>query len=229
MIRSREERGMLMSSRGIRPVFLSLVVAGFAAEPALADLLTPDWNSAPARAYLERDRAAEPASTRAGTSSGGGEQRALSLPVIGFFPGFNAAQLPPADQDRLINQTGTATLDWPSCAVAPAAPGPVVRDDSGTWFTQNYDFGCVHVSINGDRNTDDTDANRARLPDGDAVGTVDDETDSGKAGSLTIRVNRFGLPYLVSIECYDEIKALCQPNGPWQSLINRLSIVGGTP
>ncbi|TAW00050.1 hypothetical protein ELI24_17465 [Rhizobium ruizarguesonis] len=216
---------MLISSKGIRPLFVCLVAAGSAADPALADLLIPDWNAAAAKAFLARDRAAEPG----GTGSGGGVERALSLPVIGFFPGFNAAQLPPDDRDRLINQTDTAALDWPSCAVTPSAPQPIVRDDSGTWFTQDYDFGCVHVSVNGDRNTDNSDANRARIPDGDGVGSVDDETDSGTAGSLTIRVNRFGLPYLVSIECYDEIKALCQPDGPWQSLINRLSIVGGTP
>ncbi|MDR9759349.1 hypothetical protein RJJ37_06830 [Rhizobium redzepovicii] len=216
---------MLISFKGLRPFSLSLVLAsleaGLAAGPAFADLLAPDWNAAAAKTYLARQGAAEP--------PGSGSAMAVSLPVIGFSSGFNDAELPPAARDKLINQADTAPFAWPSCAVAPASPGPIVRDDTGTWFTQDYDFGCVHVSVNGDRNTDDSDQNRARIPDGDAVGSVDDETDSGTAGSLTIRVNRFGLPYLVSIECYDEIKALCQPTGPWQSLINRLSIVGGTP
>jgi hypothetical protein len=208
-------------STGFRTLLVSTIVTGLTASPAFSDLLTPDWNSPPARAYLERDRAAEPSTSDPG--------KPLNIPVIGFFPGFNEAQPSAVLREKLINRNDTAALNWPTCAVEPQQPTPIVRDESGTWFTQDYDFGCVLVSINGDRNTDDSDTSLARTPDGEAVASVEDETNSGLANSLTLTVNRFGLPYVVSIECFDEIKSLCQPSGPWQALINRLSIVGGTP
>lgn len=197
--------------RKFRGVYHVALFAQLVAFPALSAgvLLKADWADPLAVKYLKSDFAAPV--LEAG-------QKPFLLPVLGLVEGFEEAQPAPDVEGRFIGST-SLPLDWPPCA-SELEQTPPVRDDTGTWYTRNYDLGCVQISINGDLNSESAPINSAT--DADKVLGADD-------GVMTISVSRFGVPYLIDVSCTDERKSLCDPKGNWQALVDRLAILEGQP
>lgn len=220
--------------------FVVLVAVGTCCIPSGAlgqsALLTPDWGADATSRYLQSrsdptDRAA-PMNTPANAATR--SSRTFSLPVLGVQQGFQNQTPVPEIRDRSIGETiiPAAATWWPACATA--APTMTIADDaSGTWYTANYDFGCINVTITGERNSttnvppgliDDL-AERA----GDSRSATDENNDPNATFMRTHEIKRFNIPYTVSIECTPDSLSFCKDETAQKIFLSRLSIIDGAP
>lgn len=176
-------------------------------------LLEPNWDDAELQTYLaSRGSEAPPLP---------GEPEPFNLPVLGLDVSGNAA---PPPMGKSLEEL------LPDCAADEPVVAEAARDDSGSWYTLNYDWGCLAVSINGDRTSETDPGNAAPIPDGISGVDVTDEGEPGDAVSeVSVFVNRFGLPYLVSVECIGDIKDFCQDQARVVDLVSILVPVDGQP
>jgi hypothetical protein len=210
---------------------LSLI--GFAANAAeQTTLLAPNWNAPEARRYL--DSTARPNRFVSTLSAAAASNKTYTLPVLGLVRDFHNPNPAAAVRNSFVAATSPPVAEdwWPQCAKKDAAETPA-DDATGTWYTYNYDFGCLHVSITGDRNShvDVPPALREELADkrsGDQTCPRDDDP-TQVVSSVCYEINRFNVPYIVEIYCTQEGRAFCQDARAQKALLSRLSIVAGAP
>ncbi|NJO34701.1 MAG: hypothetical protein HC869_17820 [Rhodospirillales bacterium] len=104
------------------------------------------------------------------------------------------------------------------------------------WYTDNYDFGCITVSVMGDRAFNPN----LKIP-GVALGrAAGNECDPGpepparakahegehRRFELHLQLNR--LPYTISGECLEGAEAFCTDTKAQCSLVDRLIYLGGS-
>jgi hypothetical protein len=219
-----------MTSRTLCFAAFLAMTAPLAAQTALT---TPDWSAPEAARFLDetRGRLVDPSALGEGADPRAPSR--LSLPVLALRPGFTEPAPPPqpgALVDPGLDTSGVAS--WPACAIRAVAPA-FASDDSGDWYAQTYDFGCVTIVIAGDRRTDVAapDALREELADrvGDVVTVVDEEDDPDAVNSLSYDIVRLNTPYVVTVECAAEATAFCKDRAAHRAILSRLVIVAGRP
>jgi hypothetical protein len=228
-------------------ILVAVIAGGQAAraQPAETDaLVDPGWADPFFSTYLEQD-SAETALT--------GSAVEFSLPVLGF-----AAESAPGDLALpLGDRLGAAIEAWPTCAEAepdvvtiPADPDDAAGLDLGSWFTSTYDFGCLQIVVEGDRNRPDpalAPAPEAALESGaieisrhdENAGFVLDSEGNTRAaptalegpppGEALISYTRGNLVYGITVSCMRESAAFCASNGALRALVGELSPVAGRP
>lgn len=200
---------------------LALILSpSFAAERVLLD---PDWSSpdvASARKALESQRAAN-ASRDA--------ELPLSLPRWGLSSRIDQPTSDEQSRARAGLLSGSIPA-WPSCAKPAADPKPVT-DASGLWYTDTYDYGCVVISISGDRSakSDQQFPRDVSLPDecSDQSGLDSTETDTRGRFDMQLSLNR--IPYEIVGRCSDEAESFCRNRAARCALVGRLILRGGSP
>jgi hypothetical protein len=212
----------------------SLIAAWLALSQAAcadaAELLQPDWSAAATSKYLSAKHA-NIATAAPLPDSAQGQQDAFSLPVLGLKPTFSQTTITPAMTDEFIGAAAPAPGWWPSCASSLEAP-EIAKDDSGTWYSAVYNFGCITVSLYGDRNSSAPPTPEIgdilSEPLSDTPSTVD-EVGSSAPLSVSWQFVRFSIPYVLTIDCNSDSAAFCGDPNAQRTLIDRLAIVAGAP
>jgi hypothetical protein len=190
-------------------------------------LLDPDWNEpgvAKARAAMDSQRAARPADARDRDAN-----IPLSLPRWGLS---NRMDHPSSDEQsraRAALPSGNVP-EWPSCAKATAEPKPLT-DKSGLWYTDTYDYGCVVISISGDRaaNPDQSFPAGISLPDECSDPNAVDSTDTDTRGRFELQLSLNRVPYTIEGHCSEEAELFCRTRAARCALVGRLILRGGSP
>ncbi|WP_128970311.1 hypothetical protein [Bradyrhizobium tropiciagri] len=197
---------------------------GLAAERVLLD---PDWNSpelAKAKNALESQRSA-----RSSESVSRDAELPLSLPRWGLSGRIDQPTSNEQSRARSGELSGSIPA-WPSCAKTLAEPKPVT-DGSGLWYTDTYDYGCVVISISGDRSAkpDQDFPTDVRTPDecSDQSGLDSTETDTRGRFDMQLSLNR--IPYEIVGRCTEEAETFCRNRAARCALAGRLILRGGSP
>jgi hypothetical protein len=201
----------------------------FAAERGL---LEPDWNDpSVARARINPQTGA--LRSQAARSSDRAGEAPLSLPRWGFGKTLDN----PNAEERLVSRTAAPAgpvPGWPKCA-AKTPKTEHIRDQSGIWYTDHYDFGCLVISVSGDRafNPDlKFPAGLAAADDCSAAARAAPRADNGEGDArdrfeLLISLNR--LPYTIVGRCSQGAEAFCRNRAAQCSLVGRLLFLEGSP
>jgi hypothetical protein len=186
-------------------------------------LLEPDWNDAGV-ARARENLAPEPRARSLG-------ERSLSLPQWGFGKNITAPDGNERARARSIGNVGSS-MPWPPCA-SPSPTTEHTRDDTATWYSDSYDFGCLHITVSGDRAyTPDLKVPAAPKLEGEcsnletrALGREQPEGDRQGRFELQLRLN--AIPYTISGECFKGAEDFCRDRSAQCALINRLILLGG--
>lgn len=207
-----------------------LPLSGAGAETSL---VAPDWSAPQVQKFLSSPARASRFDSSAGAATR--DAKLYSLPVLGLVRNFQNPNPTGPLRDSFLNPTLSIVNQnwWPNCAKKEAIETPA-DDNTGTWYAYNYDFGCIHISITGDRNSETIVPAELRdeLADKKADDQFhpDDENDNpANVLSVSAHIKRFNVPYIVHISCTQEGKALCQNAQAQTALLSRLSIVAGIP
>src|SRR5215467_10555366 len=133
--------------RGLAGTTFAVCTASFSLYAQDRALRDPDWNDPGLVRAREsfQDQRRKGLITLAAPPGG----RALSLPRWGFAKDFK--NLEPNERNRARTpEKLTSTLKWPDCAVTTPKTEQI-RDETGIWYSDSYDFGCVFLSVSGDR------------------------------------------------------------------------------
>ena len=119
---------------------------------------------------------------------------------------------------------------WPSCAKPSADPKPVT-DKSGLWYTDTYDYGCVVISISGDRSAkpDQSFPAGVMLPEECSNQSAVDSTDTDTRGRFDMQISLNRIPYEIVGRCSEEAEAFCRNRAARCALVGRLILRGGRP
>jgi hypothetical protein len=193
-------------------------------------LLDPDWDDpglTKARTAMESARAARPS---ASADAARDADVSLSLPRWGLA---NRIDRPTADEQsraRRDDLPSGSISGWPSCA-KPSADLKPLTDKTGLWYSDTYDFGCVVISISGDRSAkpDMNFPDGAAPPDecSDQSAVDSNETDTRGRFDMQFSLNR--IPYEIVGRCSDEAEIFCRSRAARCALVGRLILRGGSP
>ena len=161
--------------------------------------------------------------------------RDLSLPRWGF--GKDVRTLDTNERDRARTFARAAVpMRWPECAKADPQMTHI-RDETGVWYTDNYDFGCIIISVRGDRAFNPN----LKIPGvGPSRRAVGSECDPGpepprrakehegdhRRFELQLTLNR--LPYTIAGECLEGAEEFCTDTRAQCVLVDRLIYLGGS-
>lgn len=206
-------------------------------------LIDPGWDDAYFEAY--RALSAPDAAFSENTIN-------FSLPVLGFRDAL-------AGPDSLAKPLGermqTALPGWPACAAAspkvvtiPANASQSAGLQLGTWFSSTYDFGCVQVVVEGDRNLPDRSLvpEAGELPESGTIVIAREDENAGASvdpegnanltsaappalGDVVISYTRGNLTYGITVSCSAEGASFCANNGALRALVGELVPVAGRP
>jgi hypothetical protein len=218
----------LRSSTGLR--LLVTFVFGVAFSPSVAaerGLLEPDWNEpALAKARAAMVNAARVAAPRIEAREA---ETPLSLPRWGF--GSNISRPTIEEQARARTALPTRAVSaWPVCAAQSAEPKEV-RDKTGLWYSDHYDYGCLVISISGDR----TFAQDLAFPTGVTASddcadqSPIDTTDSDTRGRFELQLSLNHIPYTIVGRCSGDAETFCRNRVAQCALVGRLVLRGGQP
>jgi len=188
-------------------------------------LLDPDWNDpgvAKAKSGLETGRAARSNALKDGDTQ-------LSLPRWGL--GTRMDRPTPDEQSRARSALPSGNVPgWPACAKASADPS-ALTDKSGLWYTDTYDYGCVVISVSGDRaaNPDQSFPAGLSLPDECANPTGVDSAESDTRGRFEMQLSLNRIPYTIEGTCSEEGESFCRNRAGRCALVGRLVLRGGNP
>lgn len=233
------------------PFYAALVATAFAGASGAAvaqgeseKLLDPGWNDPFFADYLERQ------GTDAAPSLGGVR---FSLPVLGFSRSPSGTDAAP--EFPLGQQLAAVIPSWPACAkgrpktvTLPSVPEQAAGVEPGTWFTSTYDFGCLQIVVEGDRNSPDPAVapDPEPAPESGAISIVYQDENAGvpldtngdaapaletpaAGGMPIISYTRGGLTYAITVACTPPSQSLCADSGALRTLTERLVPVAGRP
>jgi hypothetical protein len=209
--------------------FFIISEANFQVLAAERGLLDPDWND-PGVARARNNLQLAPRSIAPPTAAG---EVPLSLPRWGFGQKIDSH----TSEERTLARAAppTAVPAWPNCATKTPKTSRG-RDKTGVWYSDDYDFGCIIITVSGDRAfspdlkfpsgltaTDDcSEQARAAPPPAD-----DSESDNRGRFELQISLNR--LPYTIVGRCLEGAEAFCRSRAAQCTLVGRLIFLGGSP
>ena len=213
--------------RGLAGTTFAVCTASFSLYAQDRALRDPDWNDPGLVRAREsfQDQRRKGLITMAAPLGG----RELSLPRWGFAKDFK--KLEPNEHGRARSPTKlTSRLKWPDCAVADPKTEHV-RDETGVWYTDNYDFGCVILSVSGDRAYNPNLKVSVPTPQVsvcEGVGpAVQPSLEGDRQGrfDLSLLLNR--IPYTISGECYEGALEFCRDRAAQCALVDRLIYLEG--
>ena len=215
----------------MKPWLMALVAFLWTGAAQAGTLLNPDWSSPVARKYLSLHVAhAAQFEFTLSFEPHGPRSPDFSLPVLGLVRGFQAANPAQATSNLFIAPLTVSTMGWwPKCATEKPIVGNA-SDLTRTWYSKSYDFGCLEVSISGDRNTSSDIPASLRddiHPTDDVFSVTDEGGNSTAIPPVTYDITRFGIPYSITIECYLESREFCRDFAAQKLLLDRLSIIQG--
>lgn len=201
-----------------------------ALSPVLAaerTLLDPDWNEpgvAKPKAAMDSQRAA-----RAGGARDSDADIPLSLPRWGWSNKMDSPTSDERSRARASIPTGSIP-GWPACA-KPTAEREPLTDKSGLWYSDEYDYGCVGISITGKRAADPNQSFPAgvTLPDECSNPVAVDSTETDTRGRFEMQLSLNRIPYTIEGHCTDEAEAFCRNRAARCALVGRLILRGGSP
>ncbi|WP_038966962.1 hypothetical protein [Bradyrhizobium diazoefficiens] len=216
--------GIFRNSVALCLGFALTLSPGLAAERVLLD---PDWNSpdvAKAQKALEAQRAAN-----ASPDVRRDAELPLTLPRWGLSGRIDQPTSDEQSRARSGQLTGSIPA-WPSCAKPAADPKPVT-DGSGLWYTDTYDYGCVVISISGDRSAkpDQDFPTDARPPDECSDQSSLDSTETDTRGRFDMQLSLNRIPYEIVGRCTEEAETFCRNRAARCALAGRLILRGGSP
>lgn len=234
-----------------------VVLIGAAADVrAQSALVDPGWEDPAFSAYVDRADARSALGERAISEEI--VDGAFSLPVLGL------AEVEGEGRDR-SGLGGTPfdpaafaadVPDWPDCAAelpkietVPKDPARTPGSPPGSWYVRNFDFGCIHLSIEGDRNASPPGVASREFGDSGAIAVSSVDENAGEAmdaegrsalleatpGLVTpvnasIAIKLGNLVYGLEVECLaPEAYALCRNVAALTLLAQKLQVVGGRP
>jgi hypothetical protein len=215
--------GILRTSIGLCFGLALILSPGLAAER----VLDPDWN---APEVIKAGKALESQRTaRTSPDVSRDAEIPLSLPRWGLSDRIDQPTSDEQSRSRAGLLSGSIPA-WPSCAKPTAVPEPVT-DGSGLWYVDNYNYGCVEISIRGDRSIQPgrsfpTDV---RLPDECADQSGVDSIETDTRGRFDMQLSLNGIPYDIVGHCSDEAEAFCRSRAARCALVGRLILRGGSP
>jgi hypothetical protein len=250
----REERNsMMLKVHMVAGGLLATLLLAGAAMPASAqELVDPGWSDPFFSNYLEKERSRpiDEAPPMGGVS--------FSLPVLGFetqgAPGIGDAAQPIGGP--LSTRLKTAIAEWPACATAapkvttvPATAEQSAGAAPGSWFTSTYDFGCLQIVIEGDRNEpDESFANAAEeAPESGSIDLAYQNENAGESidaegnvaslwappkveqNEVVVSYARGNLVYGVTVSCQEGSESLCASRAALEALTSQLIPVAGRP
>ena len=222
--------------------------SAIAQDEAAHDLIEPDWSDPFFSAYL-RSNAEQAALDDPG-------QIQFTIPILGFDqPHEEEGDALPVGLELQEHVNG-----WPACAVmdpevtvVPESLEQVADLEPGTWFTSSYDFECIQVVIEGDRNRPEFEAvvsDSLERTSGDIEIDYFNENGSGIVSTEDlegrtivedrwarlvgvrqphIRYWRGNLVYGVMVSCIPASEAFCSDEAGLRQLVERLVPIGGMP
>jgi hypothetical protein len=199
---------------------------------AQTSLVSPDWSAPQLQKFLNSTTRANGFDSSTGAATR--DAKLYSLPVLGLVRDFSNPNPTGPLRDSFLNPALLANESWwPKCASKEAIETPA-DDNTGNWYVYNYDFGCIHISITGDRNSETVvpPALRDELADkkvDDKFHPDDENGNPANVLSVSADIKRFNVPYIVHVTCTEEGKTLCQDAKAQATLLSRLSIVAGIP
>ncbi|RWO88574.1 hypothetical protein [Mesorhizobium sp.] len=230
----------------------TLMMAGAAMPSFAQELADPGWDDPFFSSYLERER------SRPLDASPPNDGVSFSLPVLGFAtqgaPG--AGDAAPPIGGPLSARLKSAIPEWPACATAspkvttvPETPEQAAGAAPGTWFTSTYDFGCLQIVIDGDRNEpDEAFANAAEeAPESGSIELAYQNENAGESidaegnvaspgvppkieqNEVVISYARGNLVYGVTVSCQTGSESLCASRPALEALTGQLIPVAGRP
>ena len=243
----------------MRNDFLSamvMLIGAAAAAHAQPELVDPGWDEPAFAAYVDRADARSALGDKAIAEEivGG----TFSLPVLGFArvegEGRDRSGLGGTPFDPMAFSADIP--DWPDCAAdipdivtVPEDPSRTPGSPPGSWYVRNFDFGCLHLSIEGDRTAlppefasrefgesgtiavSFFDENAGEPMNVEGRSTLLDET-SGlvSPASASVAITLGNLVYGLEVECLaPEAYALCRNVAALTRLAQDVQVVGGRP
>jgi hypothetical protein len=208
--------------------FLAIVVLTGSALAGRA-IVEPDWDDQTVQRAKKGYDAEQRTKREMGVSAIDRQKSAgdaeLSLPRWGFTGDLRAT---PNRATR--RESGDAhTLQIPDCVAKRAKESPV-RDKTGTWYVDNYDFGCLHLSVSADRNFDpDIRPPTAAQSEEDCSPAAQQRpVDAGaREFEIQVRLDKSKLHYVISGECYQGAEEICQDRRAQCALIGKFDFKGG--
>ncbi|KAB0681348.1 hypothetical protein [Aureimonas leprariae] len=215
-------------------------------------LVDPGWSDPAFASYLDAARAR--GATGRDPFGGTVEAPTFTLPVLGLpgVEGVGDAQERSASDGAALSRN---VPDWPSCAspdptvvTVPESPARSAGAPAGSWYTRTFDFGCVMVTLEGDRNdggaafadrsspesgTADVsifDENAGEGMNAEGRSTVEGPLGLTSPGSANIGLVLGNLTYGVTIDCVvPESYAYCRNTEGLRQFAKKLAVVGGAP
>jgi len=157
--------------------------------------------------------------------------RELSLPRWGFAKDIR--KLEPNERSRARTPSKlTSSLKWPDCAVA----NPVIehlRDETGVWYADDYDFGCVILLVRGDRAYDPNLKLPASTPrvngcESGAGPSAQPSEEGDRQGRFDLQLLLNRIPYAISGQCYEGALEFCRNRAAQCALVDRLLYLEGS-
>jgi len=242
---------------GIRTLLCATLCWSVVTGAAAQELRDVGWTNTYFDAYRSAVQGRSEAPQPGGGPAEGGSSMVWLMPVFGILgtgedaPGATAGPVPPL-QERVP--------DWPGCAggdpqikTVPATAEQAAGLVPGSWYVRTFDFGCVVLVLEGDRNAPDPsagpggelqesgtvelsfyDENAGAVmdPDGNELPQSDPTrapqvTDRGKP-ILTITIGN--LPYSLTVDCVTpESRSFCNSEAGLRSLAEQLVVIAGDP
>ena len=154
----------------------------------------------------------------------------LSLPRLGL--GQSLSTFSPVERSRALSASTdsaapAALSTWPTCAKLNSVKR--LEADDGTWYTDTYDYGCIEVTVSGDRNIGRTAAPEVDKAEPDCLLGGSDEPGSDTLHSFNIETILFKIPYSISGTCLSvAADSFCRDRRAQCALITRLIFEGGS-
>lgn len=233
------------------------VLIGAAADVhAQSALIDPGWEDPAFSAYVGRADARSAIGERAISEEI--VDGAFSLPVLGL------AEIEGEGRDRSglggtpFNPAAFAANvpDWPDCAAevpdivtVPEDPARTPGSPPGSWYVRNFDFGCIHLSIEGDRTAPPPGVVSRDLGESGTIAVSTFDENAGEAinaegrsalpeqtpgfvtpANASVAVTLGNLVFGLEVECLaPEAYALCRNFAALKLLAQKLQVVGGRP
>ncbi len=219
-------------------------------------LVDPGWDDPALTTYL--DRATSRSSLGDRDISEEIVSGSFSLPVLGLAEVEGQGRDRSGLGDTQFNPAAFAAdiPDWPECAVdvpkivtVPEDPAGTPGSPPGSWYVRNFDFGCVHLSIEGDRtalppgsgsrdfrqsgtiSVSSFDENAGEVVDAEGrSGLFEEPPGTVTPASASVALSLGNLIFGLEVECLSpDAYGLCRNVTALNLLGQKLQVVGGRP
>src|SRR5262249_34852088 len=134
------------------------------------------------------------------------------------------------EESRARSVVPSRKLRWPDCAAASPQVDHV-RDETGSWYTDTYNFGCLFLVVTGDRAFNPNlkiPSATPKAPDCEAGLRTQSAPVGDREGRFEVQVLLNRVPYTITGQCLEEARDFCSDRSAQCGLVDRLIFLGGT-